>query len=173
VGGAVLSVQPSGSIVSPGTVLNLSINISGVADLYHYQFDLSFNPAAFQMQSETEAGFLATGGATFFLPGFLDNVNGTVTFTGDFYLSAIPGVSGSGCLADFSFLATVTGSSAFSLSNVILQDSAGGDIPFTTEDAWASATPEPSSVWLLAAGLFAAGALKFRSRACLPSPSTW
>jgi hypothetical protein len=36
-----------------------------------------------------------------------------------------------------------------------------------------AAVPEPASAWLFAAGMIACGVIKIRSRAGLPSPSTW
>jgi hypothetical protein len=40
----VLSVSPSSLMVSSGSTFTVDVNISGVTDLYGYQFDLSFNP---------------------------------------------------------------------------------------------------------------------------------
>jgi hypothetical protein len=48
----------------------VDVNISGVTDLYDFQFDLSFNPAVIQATSVLEGKFLLSGGGTtFFLPG--------------------------------------------------------------------------------------------------------
>src|SRR6266436_3322803 len=78
--------------------------------------------------SITEGPFLPAGGATFFIPGTIDNATGAITFTADTLQTAIVGVNGNGTLATVDFQALCVGTSLVALSNVILLDSALGDI---------------------------------------------
>src|ERR1017187_8890134 len=78
-----IAVQPAAPTVALGQTFTLSVNISGAADLYGYQFDLGFNPTVLQAISVTEGAFLGTGGPTIFLPGTIDNVGGSITANAD------------------------------------------------------------------------------------------
>ena len=93
-GAAVLSVQPVSSVVGPGSNFTLFVKISGVTDLYDYQFDITYVPSVISAGSITEDGFLSSGGATFFIPGTIDSVNGVIANTADALQTAISGVSG-------------------------------------------------------------------------------
>jgi len=149
---AVLSIQTPPT-VPPGNTFVVGVNISNVTDLYSFQFDLSFNPAILQVTSVLEAAFLPSGGTTFFIPGTIDNTAGNVTLNADTLIGAIPGVSGSGTLVLFDFTALAQGTSALTISNVILQDSTLATLNSTTT-AGSVTVPEPSSLMLLGAGLF-------------------
>lgn len=118
--------------------------MSNVSDLFSFQFDLSFDPTILELQSISEGSFLPGAGSTFFLPGTIDNTAGTATFTADSLVGAIPGASGDGTLAIFSFEALAAGTSPLTLSNVVLQDSNLADIAFNaTNGQVISAVPEP------------------------------
>ena len=94
----VLSVSPASSTVTNGSTFAVDVNISGVTDLYNFQFDLGFNPAVIQATNVLEGAFLSGGGSTFFLPGTIDNTAGSITFNADTLEGMIPGVSGGGIL---------------------------------------------------------------------------
>lgn len=165
----VVDVTPVSQSVALGNALNVDVEIQNVTDLYGFQFDLSFGPTLLQATSVTEDGFLPSGGSTFFIPGTIDNVGGSVTFTADALIGAVSGVSGSGLLAQIGFTTVGAGTSSLDLSNVLLLDSAGNSIDAQLTGGSAtvnpngpapSPVPEPASGLLLAGGL---GAL-IRSR---------
>ena len=137
-----------------GQIVSVPINVSGVLDLYAYEFDVSFNPAIVQLQNITEGPFLAGAGTTFFGPGTIDNTAGTAVFTFDTLIGPIGGAAGSGTLANFSFLPIALGTSPVSLANVILLDSSLNILPVTTSDGVITVTPEPSVSGICALALF-------------------
>ncbi len=156
--------------VALGQTIDIPVSISGVSDLYAYQFDLSFDPNILQLQSVNEGPFLPSAGSTFYISGTIDNTGGSATLTADTLIGPIPGASGAGNLAIFDFQAIGAGTSPITLSNVSLVDSALNDIPsISTNGAVVvstSAVPEPATFPII---LLACGALfatrKFIARA--------
>lgn len=151
---ATLSVDAPSS-VAVGDTFTVNVNIASITDLYGFQFDLSFDPTILAADSSIEGPFLPSGGATFFIPGAIDNIGGAVAFTADTLLTAISGVTGDGNLASFSFDAIGTGTSALTLANVFLVDSSNNPIDVDLNSgsvtvAGVSTVPEPSSALLLA-----------------------
>jgi general secretion pathway protein D len=154
--GTIASVGSANTTV--GSTVNIPVLISGVSDLYAFQFDLSYNPSLLQANVITEGGFLPSGGATFFIPGMIDNVAGAVTFNADTLIGSTSGVGGSGTLMIVQFQIISPGTSPLVLSNVILLDSTLADISFTTQPgqvSTASTVPEPATLFLLGAGISA------------------
>ena len=147
---AILSVQPSTTTANTGELFSVNIDVSGVTDLYAFQFDVTFDPNILGFSSITEGSFLTGGGTTSFIPG--TDVDGTLSFTADTLVGPVTGTSGDGTLATLSFWALSPGSSPIDLSNVILLDSSFADISATTVNG-SVAVPEPGVLLLLATGL--------------------
>jgi general secretion pathway protein D len=160
---ATVSVQPSSNAVGQGQTLDVSVDISGVSDLYAFQFDLGYDPTILSAISVSEGSLLPAGGSTVFIPGSIDNGAGTVTATADTLIGPIPGVSGDGVLANIEFQAIALGTSALSLSNITLLDSTLSQIPFSSVDGSVSvlttAVPEPSFISTLLIGLLVGSGL--------------
>jgi general secretion pathway protein D len=161
-------VSAGSATVSSGQTFTVPVSISGVSDLFAFQFDLAFDPTILQLQSISEGSFLSSAGSTIFSPGTIDNTAGTATTTADTLTGLGPGASGSGTLADFTFQAIATGTSALTLSGVILLDSNLDDIPFTTSNGSVTVgnavVPEPGGLgWIGALAL--AAALRLRKAA--------
>ena len=106
--------------MTSSSTFSLDIAVTGVSDLYAFQFDLGFDPTILAVTSETKGSFLPSGGATVFIPGTIDNVGGAVSNTADTLLTAIAGVSGSGTLAVIDFQVLGPGTSAINLFNAQL-----------------------------------------------------
>jgi len=138
-----------------GQPLGLDVRITGVVDLYAFQFSLSFNPSVLQAVGVTEGPFLPTAGGTFFGPGTINNTTGIVSFAFDSLVGTIPGANGSGILAHIDFTTPGAGTSPITFSNVVLLNSALVDIPATITGGSISVSPipEPAAALLLAAGL--------------------
>jgi hypothetical protein len=142
------------SLATSAMSAELTVSARDVADLYAYQFTLNFDPAVLTALAGTEGSFLPTGGSTFFSPGDIDNVAGTVTFVLGTLLGPVDGVDGSGDLATFSFDIEQGGFASFSLSDVLFLDSIGEVIPVDVRDLVAH-VPEPASSWLVVIALLA------------------
>ena len=145
------------STTSTATGIDLTVRAQDVVDLYAYQFTLNFDPSLLSALAGTEGAFLPSGGSTFFLPGDIDNAAGSVSFVLGSLIGPINGVSGSGDLATFSFAVDQSGLASFSLSDVLILDSAFAEISVGTPEliAQVAQVPEPGSLWLAALGLFA------------------
>lgn len=133
-------------------IFTLGVSIADVSDLYAFQFDLAFDPTILQLLSISEGSFLPPAGSTFFIPGTIDNIAGTATSTADTLVGNIPGATGTGDLADFTFQAINPGASSLALSNGLLFDSSFNEIPFTTVDGSVTGSayvPEPAGLsWI-------------------------
>jgi hypothetical protein len=134
------------------------IEISGAVNLATWTFDLSFNPASvnvidspdcdpfldiycnFGFAGVTEGPFTSSSGTRFtvFLPGFIDNTNGFLDSVFGAYADVAPGPSGGGVLAYVEF------------KTVSEQESP--DVRIDSASV-TSGVPEPTTIFLLAAGL--------------------
>lgn len=162
-----VSIQPQTTTVFGGNTFTLDVNISNVSDLFAFQFDLGFNPSILSAVSIMEGSFLPGGGTTFFIPGAIDNVGGTIAATADSLIGLIPGGTGSGTLAEVEFKALGSGTNGISLSNAQLLDSSLSPIPFETapgsvDVTGVAAVPEPSAVLLVGAALLCVIGLRAR-----------
>jgi hypothetical protein len=151
-----LSVS-SPATVSQGSRFAVDVNISGAADLYAFQLDLTFDPSILAVTSVSEGLFLPGGGSTFFIQGTIDNLGGSITNNADSLLTAISGVNGDGTLIVFDFTALASGTSSLDLANILLLDSGLNFINYSSTNGSVTvasvATPEPTTSMLLAGAL--------------------
>lgn len=167
----ILSLDPVSSQVAVGSFFDVYFDISGVNDLYSFQFDISYDPTVLSARNIMEGDFLPAGGATLFIPGAIDNMTGTISFTADLLFGQASGVSGVGHLAEIEFQALAPGTSLLTLSNLVFLDSNLADIypsdicnGTVTVNGGASPVPESSTILLCGAGLAGLGAYRFRTR---------
>jgi Cohesin domain len=142
-----------------GGSFDVNIVIDDALDLYAFQFDVTFDPSVLQATAVNEGALLPTGGATFFLPGVIDNSAGSISANSDSLIGFVPGVGGNGALISITFQAIAVGTSALTLSNVSFLDSALADIAVPSAanvevNVLKGATvPLPASLLLLTSGL--------------------
>jgi hypothetical protein len=167
--GGTISIQPLFVTEVVGETFSVDIQITSVSDLYAFEFDLGFNPLVVKAIGITEGPFLPPGGATFFLPGAIDNTFGTITSNADTILGPVAGVSGTGVLASATFQAVGLGSSEITINNPLFLDSTGSSISEAVEPGSASVVfpmkvgPEPAPALLLCLALL--GCVVLRRRA--------
>jgi hypothetical protein len=165
----ILSIEPPNQVVHPAQNFSLDVIISGVGDLYAFQFDLAFDPLIVSAMSVTEGPFLPTGGTTAFIAGTIDNSGGTIFSTADTLIGLIPGVSGAGTLATVNFEALAIGISSITLTNVALLDSNLTPIDSNTVNGTVDVVPEPATGVLLITGCAGLLALSWRRRNIVPT----
>ena len=163
----VLSVAATPNPAVLGSNVDVNVMISDIADLYAYQFTLTFDAARFKAVGVTEGAFLGTAGATFGDAGTIDNAAGTISFVFNTLLGPVPGAFGSGSLANITFKALSAGTSSLTFSDLLFLDSAEADIAVGVEPAAIQAVPEPASYLLFGVGLVAVGLLRRRQLAPL------
>ncbi|GJJ04578.1 hypothetical protein RugamoR64_51160 [Duganella rhizosphaerae] len=161
----VLSIvaTPSSGVV--GSTIELDIRLSGVADLYGYNFSLVFNPAYLQATGAGEGGLLGSdGGATDFGVADVSGTPGLVTYVYGSKFGPVPGVSGSGSLAHLSFNVIGAGTSTLSFTDTVFLNSSLGDITpqLGTQTLVTTAVPEPQTYLMLGVGLIGLAALRRR-----------
>lgn len=156
-GAAVLTFQ-STAAASGGT--DVAVLISGVADLYAYDFTVDYDPTLLSLTGMTPGAFLGAG-ADQDVAGYDVEHAGQIFYAFGSLSGPVAGVSGSGTLMSFHFDTLATGVSALTFSNVDLVDSVGGLITSSfvngalTVTAAAAAVPEPTSALLLGIGAVA------------------
>ena len=154
------SASPSPAVV--GTPLALNVLVTGVTDLFAYQFSLAFNPLVLQVAGVTEGAFLPTAGVTLFDGGVVNNALGTVTLANGALTGPVPGANGGGILARINFSVIRAGVSSLSFSDVLLINSNLATLPVQVNNGLVTAVPEPASYALFALGL--AGLAAWRQR---------
>ena len=160
---ATISIQPSVSTPTVGSIFDVPVNVSGVTDLYAFQFDITFNPTILAAMMVNEGTFLQSSGG--FFPGLIDNGAGTISFTADSLIGSVPGVDGNGTLADISFQALTLGTSPIDLSNVVLLDSNLGSISSDSQGGSVTVVaPEPATFFLISMGMVALGIVRKKGR---------
>ena len=140
-------------------VFDLSVNVSDAQDLFAYQVDIVFDPAALTAVSIVEGPFLGTAGTTFFIPGTIDITAGLISLTSSSLLGPGPGATGDGMLFQLRFQPRKIGESDVLIDTAVLLDSTLADIPYIATPGTVGVTgiPEPGTAsMLLMGGLFAA-----------------
>jgi len=132
----VMTVTPSAPVVTAGQQFTVTVAITpgtGVS-IAGAQFNLGWNPAAVQVNSVAEGTiFKATDPNTYFMPGTINNTNGTLVNVADAMEGAGESVTAPGSLAVITCTALTAGTtSAFTISNAIVGRPAGVAVPLSS-----------------------------------------
>lgn len=125
-------IYPSSSTAEVGQTFFIDVKISGVVDLYGWEFKLGWNPNLLNVTDVIEGSFLKQGGSTF----FSKKINNTVGYilVDCTLLGSVLGVNGNGTLATFRFYAKREGISALHLYDTKLVNSQEQPISHTKTD---------------------------------------
>jgi len=104
---ATMFVDPRNSTVAVGQDFSVRINVTGVTDLFGWEFKLSWNATILEVVGVTEGTFLKNSGSTVFYPT-TNNTTGRLTVDCTL-LGDRPGVGGNGTLATIQFHAKESG----------------------------------------------------------------
>lgn len=148
-----------------GSTVTVDVRISGISDLYSYQFGVNFDNTLLHFDNAGTGSFLTGGDASSF--GFYDAdpADGTLDFVYDSRIGAQPGASGDGVLATLTFDTLAGGISGLEFTNVLFLDSTspeGREIAVAAIDGAlqingpAGDVPEPASLALFGIGGVAA-----------------
>ncbi len=111
-----MAVTPKFSSKPVGESFSVNITVSGVSELFMWQFNMSFNPAVLQAVSVVEGPFLKQAGPTM-KPGppLIDNSTGLVLAGWTLFPLPVHGASGDGVLATVAFKVIAEGQSPLQL----------------------------------------------------------
>ncbi len=125
-----VEVSPASQTANVGNTFTVCVNVAEMTDLYAAEFDLSFDPTLVQCDSFAEGSFL---GSTIGFDPTIDNTAGTITGYSK-SKTGPSGTSGAGTIAAFQFTALAAGTSALTLSEVRMVDSATTEITTSSVD---------------------------------------
>jgi len=118
----VVFISPSSIVVRINQTLLVSIDVSGVSDLYGWEFKLGWNTSLLELVNITEGSFLSGSRDTYFVPKVM-STDGYV-LVGCTALRNVVGVDGNGTLATVEFRAKTLGSCTLGLYDTKLVNSA-------------------------------------------------
>lgn len=128
-----VKLTPSKPVVKIGESFDLNIEIqpSQSDNVAGVQFDLSFNPAVLKIDSVQEGDIFKQGGTqSYFMPGTVDNVSGTLKDVAGCTIGAGHTVTNPGIFAVIKCTALKDGESVLSLSNITVANMEALVLPF-------------------------------------------
>jgi len=129
-------VYPPSQEAPIGASFNVTVKISNVADLYGWEFKLSWNPLIISVTEVVEGNFLSSGGQTY----LVKVINNTVGYihVACTLIGAASGVSGSGVLAIVYFYVNRSGETVLDLYGTKLVNSLEQSIAHEAADGYFS-----------------------------------
>ncbi len=134
-GGTELSFNPVSSSVAVGNSIVVSIDLTAAADLYGYQFQVTYDATKVSASGAFVNSFFDTSSNTFIPGGWgATCASGVCKFAATHLNSAVP-VSGSGTLAQITFTGVSGGTVPLAFSADILADRDGNPLTHTSGTA--------------------------------------
>lgn len=160
---AVPTLSFTAPTVTNGNSVDVDFVVTDIADFFGYGLSVYFDPTLLSLTSVTSGSFLGTGGTPDFgvIPG---DVPGMINYVYDGLYGSGPGVTGNGTLFTIHFNTLAAGTSALTVSDLILFDSALAEIavtapvgavtilPVVVPPGPGTDVPEPASALLLGIG---------------------
>jgi len=145
-GVAGVGILPLATTVSQGEVFSVDVGVAQAVPIAGSQFSLSFDPALLAALVVTEGDLLNQDGAgTFFSPGVIDNVVGSVTGVVGAIITPGASVSTPGTFATVQFIArTQPGTSALGLSDVRVGNPQGQRLVTVATNGEVTVQPPPT-----------------------------
>lgn len=159
--GGTIFIEPP-DVTVHGDVFSVDVNVSGVSDLFAFQFNIVFDPANLSALSVTEGELFASVGV-FFAPSIFP---GAITDISDSLSGLGPGISADGTLASITFQVIGFGSTNVAITDVVLLDSNLNDISAITHGGTVTVpipVPDPAPYALVSTAL---GAIAIARRRC-------
>lgn len=133
---AMVKITPSTVSAAPGQNFTIGIDVSDVLDLYGWEFRLGWNASLLEAVKVVEGPFLKTGGITYFSYNLNNSMGYIVAYAT--ILGPVPGVSGTGTLANMTFTVETYGECPLDLVNATLVNSFEQVIPCQLLDGYGS-----------------------------------
>ena len=136
-----VGVSPQTVTVSVGDTFTIDIIVdSAGSEVYGAQYELYFDNTVLTATSQTQGIFLSQDGETTNVPvDLINNTLGKIVY-GENKIGQVPGVTGSGVLASITFDAVKSGTSALTLSYVMLMNSPTSELATTVSSGTCTVT---------------------------------
>lgn len=131
-----IKISPSKSQVKVNEIFTVDVEINPASEgiVAGWQFDLSFDPVALEVQTVTEGGLLQSPTGTYFSPGLVNNTAGTVKPIYCVSTGAGSGASTSDLAVRFICQAKTGGkTSNFALTGIVIGNQQGITLPFVLQ----------------------------------------
>jgi hypothetical protein len=127
---AELAVEPNIMVKAPGESFNITLFVTNVADLFAWEFNMTFSPSVLEAVNYFEGPFLPTAGSTFPLTPSYNNTAGWVSSGGALFPYPAEGASGNGTLAYVTFRVKAEGKSVLHFYDTKLRswDATAGEL---------------------------------------------
>ena len=145
-----------------GATVDIDVLIADVADLSGYQYSFVFDPTVLQFAGYADGGFLGGSDHAYLDGGSVDHAGGVISYAFGALYGDVPGISGSGSLARYTFNVIGSGGTSVSFTDVLFLNSAFNDVTVAYGAQVLAAVPEPSTYLLFGAGALMLAALRRR-----------
>lgn len=156
-----LTATPSAPLAL-GSTVEIDVHIDDIADLSAYQYSFVFDPTVLQFSGYADGGFLGGAAHAYLDGGTVDNATGLISYAIGSLYGDVPGISGSGSLARYTFNVIGGGSTSVGFSDVLFLNYDFNDITVQYGATVLAAVPEPETYLMFGAGAMLLAALRRR-----------
>lgn len=117
----VVAVDPKITVKAPGESFNVTITVTDVAELFAWEFNMTYSPSVLNITAVTEGPFLKQAGNTAYLEPSFNNETGWVAYGRSLLPFPETGASGTGILAYVTFKVETEGKTELRLVDTKLR----------------------------------------------------